>query len=322
MVTAVEFDFNTKRERTIPASDARAACETGLFCWVDVDAGQDRAGAEQVLRDLGVNDYAIKEAVGPDQDGRHDTYDDCLHTAVTAASFDRETGKFVPSHVDIVIGERFLVTLRRGPVEFVEQVRKHYRQDFLRFAKTPSFLLYEYWDHLISNYRKALQVFEDQVERLQSQIFGAVDDAIFGEVAAVTQDLLRFRKIMLAAREVLHELATRRSAFVAESSQPFLERMVGTMERLVADLATERETLAETLNLYMGITSHRTSRIVSRLTVVSMIFLPLTFLCGIYGMNFEVLPELKWPLGYAMFWAVALVTAVGLLGYMKWRKWW
>src|SRR4029450_11390586 len=103
------------------------------------------------------------------------------------------------------------------------------------------------------------------------------------------------------------------SPFIAESTQPFLDRMVGTLERLGSDLAVEREILAETLNLYMGIVSHRTNRVVNRLTVISMVFLPLTFLCGIYGMNFDVLPELHWQWGYALFWGAAIAIAVSLL---------
>src|SRR5688572_5412968 len=317
---AVAFNFTTKEERAIDASQAAATCREGLFCWVDVDAAADPAGARKVLEDLGVNRHAIDEAVGPDSDGRHDLYDDCLHVAVTAVTFPQET--LVRSHVDILIGESYMVTLRRGPVEFIESVRKHYRQDFRKFAKTGSFLIYEYWDALVDSYKKAMRAFEGHAERVQSKIFDTQDDAIFTEVSNVTRDLLSFRKTMLAAREVLNELSSRKSPFVSESTQPFLERMVGTLERLSADLSVERDILAETLNLYMGITSHRTNKVVSRLTVVSAVFLPLTFLCGVYGMNFEVLPELKWQNGYLMFWVTALIMAAGLLFFMKRKKWW
>ena len=328
--TAVEFDFENKVERPIPAADARAACEAGRFCWIDLDAEADRQSAEAILHEMGVNQHAIHEALGPDVDGRHDLYEDCLHIAVTSGTIDAATGKLRTSHVDIVIGERFLVTLRRGPVEFIEQVRRHYRQDFLKFARSPSFLLYEYWDALIEAFRKTIRAFGAQVEQFQDQVLAEseVSDAIFTDVSAVTRDLLSFRKIMLAAREVLHELASRRSPFVAESTQPFLEKMVDTLERLSSDLAVERDILSETLNLYMGVVSHRTNRVVSRLTVISMVFLPLTFLCGVYGMNFDPaagsasMPELGWRYGYLSFWAIALAIAIGLLTYMKRRRWW
>ena len=324
--SAVAFNFETKEEQSIAAADAPGKCAEGLFCWIDIDVEADRAGAEQAMRDLGVNRHAIEEALGPDSDGRHDLYDDCLHIAVTAVTFTPLDEKLVRSHVDILIGEHFMISLRRGPVEFVEMVRKRYRQDFRKFAKTGSFLIYEYWDALIDSHKKAMRAFEGHAERVQGKIFDTADDAIFNEVSDVTRDLLSFRKVMLAAREVLNELSSRRSPFISENTQPFLERMVGTLERLSGDLAVERDILSETLNLYMGITSHRTSKVVSRLTVVSMVFLPLTFLCGVYGMNFDTeagnMPELLWPKGYAAFWVTALLMTAMLLGFMKWKKWW
>jgi magnesium transporter len=319
-IVAVEFDFQAKTERAIPLERVVESCAGGRFCWIDVDALADPGGAEAVLRSLGVNEYAIAEAMGPDADGRHDLYDDCLHIAVTSAAF--RDGKFGHSHVDIVIGERFLVALRRGRVEFIDQVRRHYRKDFEKFAQTPSFLLYEYIDHLIDGYRKAIRSAGEHVQRMQSRIFGIVSDEIFNEVSDVTRDILSFRKVMLAVREVLHELATRRTAFVSASSQPFLDSMAGTLERLSSDLSVERDILSETLNLYMGIVAHRTNKVVTRLTVLSAIFLPLTFLCGVYGTNFEVLPETKWTYGYAMFWGLVIVIATSLLILTKRKHWW
>ena len=317
---AVEFDFPNKRERSIDPTQAKASCDAGLFCWIDVDAAADVELAEAILKEMGVNDHAIREAIGPDVDGRYDLYDDCLHLSVTAGSL--ENGKLRTSHVDVVIGERFMMTIHRGRVDALDQVRRHYRQDFQRYAKTPSFLIYDFWDALVESYKRTIRGLAVQVELFQDQIFGDVSDAIFDNVSAVTRDLLSFRKIMLAAREVLHELASRRSPYVSEATQPFLEKMGDTLERLGADLTVERDILSETLNLYMSITSHRTNKIVSRLTVISVVFLPLTFLCGVYGMNFEVLPELRWRYGYLVFWAVVISIAGGLLTYMKRRKWW
>jgi hypothetical protein len=102
---------------------------------------------------------------------------------------------------------------------------------------------------------------------VQLQLFGQVDDDIFRHVSLLTQDILVFRKIVLASRELMHELASRKSAFVSETTQPFLENMAGALERLGGDLTTEREVLNETLNLYMGMVSHRTNKVVNRLTV-------------------------------------------------------
>jgi magnesium transporter len=119
----------------------------------------------------------------------------------------------------------------------------------------------------------------------------------------------------------MHELSSRKSPFISETTQPFLESMAGTMERLGSDLTTEREVLNETLNLYMGMVSHRTNKVVNRLTVISAIFLPLSFLCGVYGMNLKNIPETRWEYGYALFWLVALGISATLLVVMRRRNW-
>ncbi len=127
---------------------------------------------------------------------------------------------------------------------------------------------------------------------------------------------------MVAAREVLSELATRRSPVVPASTLPSLQQLAGALDRLVSDLAVEREILAEALNLYIGLVGHRTNQVVNRLTILSFVFLPLTFLCGVYGMNFKNLPELEWDYGYYLFWVVAALIVGASLSYMRRRGWW
>ena len=317
-ITVVELDFENRCERTIRIEEAGPACARGLSCWIDLDVG-DAGTAERALRLLEVNDLAIEEAVMHARGGRYDVYDECLHAALTAPHF--TDGRLCVAHVDLIIGDRFIVTLHRGPVEFLDQVRQNYRQFLATFAESLGFLLFELWDRLIESYRKALVTLEDEVERIQSSILGDLDDTIFHRVSEVTQDLLTVRKNVLADRAVLQELALRRSRFVNPSTQPYLSNMVGTLERLGNDLSTEREILAEALNLYLSMVSHRTNRIVNRLTVLSAIFLPLTFLCGVYGMNFRILPELEWQYGYLFFWLLALVITGGLLVFIKVNRW-
>jgi magnesium transporter len=122
---------------------------------------------------------------------------------------------------------------------------------------------------------------------------------------------LHFRKVVLPARAVLTDLSTRKSLFISEATQPFLANMVGTLERVLQDLLVDRDILSNSLNLYMSMVGHRTNQVMKKLTVVSVVFLPLTFLCGVYGMNFRKLPELDWQWGYPAFWgAVAVIVSV------------
>jgi magnesium transporter len=311
----VAFDFSTKKERPLTLDEVPDALQSGSFVWLDLNVS-DKAEARQILARFAIDEQVVEPALHADPSTQHARYEDCLHLVVSGC---RERGhQFDLERVDVVIAERFLLTIHRGPVVFLDSVRRDYRSDFLHFARSPSFLLYEIWDHLLENYLAIQKRVEERVEALQNRLRGEdVTDDLFASISELGADLLHFRKILLPARAVLADLSTRRSKFISETTQGFLANMVGTVEHVLQDLLVDRDLLSESLNLYMSLVSHRTNEVMKRLTVVSVIFLPLTFLVGVYGMNFEVLPELKWHYGYLFFWLLVLGLVAGLLYLMR-----
>jgi magnesium transporter len=320
MITILGFNFSTKEDRTVLPEALPEAFARGDYCWIDIQSDDgDSAAHKPLLESLHIDPIALAEILGPDREGRHDVYDGCLHLGLSEATL--VEGRLCSVHVDVVLAERFLLTYRRHEATFPRQMRRTCREDFHKFAKSPGFLLYEVGDHLINTYRNTFRGFSAAVEAIQLRLFSDVDDSIFPEVAQLTQDILAFRKTVLDSRELMHEIASRRSPFIPETTQPFLEKMADTLERLGGDITTERDGLSESLNLYMGMVSHRTNKVVNRLTVISAIFLPMTFLCGVYGMNFEIIPELTHPNGYLFFWLGVLLISSVMLVFMKRRKW-
>ena len=315
LATVIAFDFGAKQAPAIGVHEVAAAMERGNYVWINVDLSRaDEAKA--LLAGLGLcSPEIVEDALTRDDATQLARYDDYLHLVLAGC---RLNGKaFDLERVDAIFGERYLLTLRRGQPAFMKEVRRHYRNDFVRFATTPSFLMYELWDHLIDDYLSVHKAFEDRVERVQRALVGEVDEAVFQEASELSSDLLQLRKVLLPARAVLTELSTRKSAFVSEATQPFLGNMVGTIERVLQDVLVDRDILSDSLNNYMSMVAHRTNKVMGKLTVVSVIFLPLTFLCGVYGMNFEVLPELKWEWGYYGFWTLACVIVLGLMAFMR-----
>lgn len=318
MITIVEFDFAGRKDRSIALEEADAARIAGRFCWVDASAPTDDE-IERLFRAFPVNADARAEILGPDREGRFDVYDDALHFAMTEARLiDRQLST---AHVDAVVTASFLLTFHRRETEFIPRMRRTAHEDFVAYSRSPGFLLYELGDHLIDQYRRTLHEVSDAVEGIQRQLFGRVDDGIFKDVALLASDLGGFRKVLLGARELMHELSTRRSAYVSETTQPFLGRMAGALERLDSDLTAERELLNQTLSLYLGMVGHRTNKVVNRLTLVNLVFLPLMFLCGVYGMNFAGIPELAWTHGYAYFWGLVLAIVGGVLWMIRRLRW-
>lgn len=315
MLRIVELDFDRKVETEVGTPQARAVLARGGFVWIDLDT-RDATDAKKVLDDLGIVTPELRDDVlATEPQTRFTKYDDYLQLVLTSCAC---TGGHVAlARVDVVVGRHFLLTACEGPVPFMEQVRKHYHADFVRFAASPSFLLYEIWDHLIEDYVQVQDQFEIEVEKVQSELMGKVDDSIFEHVGRLGAEILRFRNVLLRARGVLAELSTRKMVFVSEATQPYLANMVANIERVLADLVVDREILTDRLFVYTALVGHQTNRVMTRLTVVSIIFMPLTFLCGIYGMNFDILPELHWKFGYLGFWGGVVVIAGGLWAVMR-----
>ncbi len=309
-VTVVDFDFEAKTDREIGLEDVAAAMEAGRFVWIDVK-WSDPVATRSLLASLGsLDDEIIEDMLTGEAATQYARYEAYLHLILSGCrlqgrSFDLE-------RVDVVIAGTFLLTVHQGTPQFLAAVQKEYHTDFVAFARSPSFLVYELWDHLLENYVAVQNRFELRVEELQQQLIGDVDDAIFSVVSEVGADLLHFRKVLLPARTVLTDLSTRRTIFISEATQPFLANMVGTVEHVLQELLVDRDILSESVNLYMSMVGHRTNEVMKRLTVVSVVFLPLTFLVGVYGMNFEVFPELHWHYGYAYFWLIV----IGILSAM------
>ena len=311
----VELDFSTKEHREIEVSEVPASMEAGKYLWIDVQADDLPALAREVAT-LGLIEEQILEDVASGEEATQVArYHDSLHLAVCGCRFDDDD--LVLERFDAVAGHGFLLTAHVGARVVLDRIYRDYPADFVRHAATPSFLIFELWDHLADHYVEIQKVLESHVETLQRELFGEGDDDVFHHVSEIGADLLRFRSLLMPARAILSELSTRRSIFVSEATQPYLANIVGTIERVLQDVLVDRDSLTQALSLYLSMVGHRTNRAMSKLTVITVIFLPLTFLCGVYGMNFEVLPELRWEYGYFAFWFMVVAIVVTMVYIMR-----
>ena len=315
MPAAIAFDFETRVDRDIDLDDVSAALKDGDFCWVNL-TGQDVAREAEFLELFGIHD---EDADMPGI-SRFVARKDCIQFRLVDTQI--AEGRFCKSPVTIYFGQNFMLSVHEKPAAFVTDALDSCRDNFRNIALSPGFLLFELADHLTQSYTGLVQSLATKTQEIESELFNEDnDDRIFTVVAGLIRSILEFYKVIVSSREVLHDLATRLSPFIPETTQPYLEKKAALLDRLSVDVTTEREILSESLHLYMGIVTHRTNALLTRLTVVGTLFLPLTFLAGVYGMNFRVMPELDWKYGYLTFWIVASSTAVVLTAYMQRKKW-
>lgn len=311
------FDFANKTCHSFAAEDFATTNLSGLFLWIDLDY----AGRQQVDQFTSLNllkPETLQDILKGEPETRLVRHNGYLHLVLSGCQIDAEH-QFTAQRLDLVLYEGLMLTAHQGDHFVTDTIRCEYQADFERFAKTSSFLVFEFWDALIEHYAEIQRQLEIQVERMQGELVGVVDDRIFKQVSAIGANLLHFRGILMPTRTLLTEMAGRRSHLISEATQFALNNIVGTLERVLQDVLVDREILAQSLNLHLSMVSHRTNQAMSKLTIISIIFLPLTFLCGVYGMNFRVFPELEWYYGYAFFWMVCC-TIVAILLFLLHRN--
>lgn len=322
MTFAIEFDFSSKRERTVSLDDVSAGPPEKAYYWVDLE-NEPGVQSVELLERMGIDQLTLDLLMDEDGPPRFNVFQSCLQFTLNEVRIVK--GEFTAMPVQVILGPNFMLTVHQGSVEFLADMKRTYREDFHSHSQSHGFLLFELADHLTHGYRITLSLVSEMIEGIEHQLLGETEDEIFRDVYDLIRWLLEFRKIIVSARETVHELATRKSPFISQTTQPFLEKKGVLLERLSADVTTEREVLSESLNLYMGIVSYRTNQVVTRLTMVSMIFLPLSFLVGVYGMNFgsseASMPELRWRYGYGFFWCLVAFVVGSLLYWMKRNKW-
>jgi len=319
MADVVRFCFRDRRLEQVSAVPDHPESDGEWFYWVDL-GGSETVHAEEVLERFGCTDQRHHRGLDEYGASRFTDLGDCIQFPLLDVQLSAADCETVP--VTVYFGRNFLLTVHRSRSAMLDGTRETYRRSFEQVAQSPGFLLFELADHLSQSFTRTIQNLASRTERIEIELFlEETDDSIFTRVSGLMRSILVLYKVIVTARETLHDLATRRSPFIPESTQPFLDKEAALLDRLSLDVTTEREVLSEALNLYMGIVSYRTNAVVTRLTVLSTVFLPLSFLVGVYGMNFEEMPELRWKYGYAAFWTLVGAIVGSLTIYMKRRGW-
>lgn len=319
------LDFRDRSRGQLDASDIPAEIAAGRFVWADLDRAAIAPGEHGCLLPDGLlAESLVAEIMTRDRpdEGPNDHLVSSLSRTDTAIHIrlvgGRNTAAGIASEIlDIVITAGLLVTVHHGRCGVLEAVRCNYVADFEQHAATPSFLVYEFWDKQIDQFLSVQGGLDEEVEAVRLALRQSADEATLTRLAEVSSRLLALRKRVLPARRVLEELVARKTTLISEATLEFLGKMIDTLERLLADITANREILESAMNFSLTVMTHRTNLTMNRLAVVSTIFLPLTFLCGVYGMNFEVMPETSWAHGYTMFWIVSAIITVTLTIVLK-----
>jgi magnesium transporter len=250
-------------------------------------------------------------------------FPDYLYFIVHAVRTDASPERFNTIELDGFIGRNYVVTYYHDRFDSIDKVKQSVRSSPVVCQRGAPFLLHHIIDSIVDDYLPVMDDFDEQINDLEDNIFTLrrPNDEILQEILGLKRSVLRLRRISSKQLEVLYRMSHGQFQLINGAVLPFFRDIYDHLVR-VTDLAESyRDLISGSLEAYLSVVSNRLNEIMKVLTIFSAIMLPLTFIAGVYGMNFENMPELHSRYGYYAVWIIMIVVAVGMLG-LFWRRGW
>ncbi|MFZ1864768.1 MAG: magnesium/cobalt transporter CorA [Polyangiales bacterium] len=322
-VRLFDYDEQTLAEETVDeVGRVRDLTDTRRIHWINVDGLHDTEAIRQIGNAFGLHSLLLEDVLNTGQRPKLEEFEDTLFIVVKMLRYDEDSQKIIAEQLSIVVGPSFVLTFQEQPGDVFEPVRERLRNRKGRIRSSGSdYLAYALLDSVVDNYIYIIERIGEEVEELEGEVLESVDPDLIAEIGRLKREMSFLRKAVRPAREAILKLSKVDSDLIQDSTSPFLKDLLDIALQAVEAIETYREILSDELNIYNSAMSHRMNDIMKVLTIFAAIFIPLTFIAGIYGTNFEYLPELHFRYGYFVLWGVLITVAGAMLYYFKRKGW-
>ena len=230
--------------------------------------------------------------------------------------------QLVSEHVAMLLGKGYLITFQESEGgDVFDPVRRRLENPKERNLSNHNFIMVGLLDAIIDNYFMILDKMSDQIEVIEDEIINNPREDMISEIQLLKKRAIFLQKMIVPSREVVSKLEKSKHSLLLNEAKPYLRDLYDHTIQIVETLGTYRDILWGLTDTYMGAMSNKMNNIMRLLTLISTIFIPLTFIVGVYGMNFEFMPELHYKWAYPAVWAVMVLISLWMLGYFRRKKW-
>jgi magnesium transporter len=328
VISLTEYDAHSIEERRIETIDDLLPClENDKVSWINVVGLGDPEFFQRLGLHFRIHQLALEDIFNLGQRPKVDEYDGQLFIVLDMGC-ENKNEEVVFEQVSVVLGDKFVITIQEESGDAFDPLRQRLREGRgnARFMKA-DYLAYALIDAVIDQYFPIVESLGESIDDLQETLLDQPTRERVRELHELKRLISRIRRAVWPQREVIGRLLREDAGLIAERTKPFLRDCYDHTAIMLDLLDTFREATRNVMEIYLSSTSIRTNEIMRVLTVISSIFIPLTFIAGVYGMNFDPklspfnMPELEWSLGYPFAIGLMLAVAIGMIVFFKRKKW-
>jgi len=319
------MDFTeSKVEETLieSATDLQEYLNNESVTWFNVDGLHDLELIQDIGATLQLDQLLLADVLETNARPKIHEYEDWIFLSLKVVQFNEEKKHFSVENLSIIFNDNILISFQEKKRDVFEPVRDRIRNHkrTLRNSKT-DYLLFALLDTVIDHYLYVLSLFGEKIESFEDVLLDKPDKNVIEKINLFKKELNYIRKGIKPAREMILALSKIESDFIDNKNEVHFKELVSNINQATDSLDSYRELLSDQLNIYHMVISSKLNDIMKFLTIFSVIFIPLTFIAGIYGTNFEFLPELQFKYGYFMMLGIMVIIGILMLFYFKRKKW-
>jgi len=306
--------FDGRRTRALEADPDSVAVPDGGLTWVHV-VTPDRAEGAAFLQQFGFHPLAIEDALSENERPTVRRYGEATFFSAAAVIQDPDDERF--HEVGFFALPHLIVTVVKAPCSCVAHLFDRWMAEPKRLGKNPAFLVHSILDAIVDDYFPAADRLEDHIDELEERVYVGQAEAL-AEALGLKRRLLRIRRRTSAIRDVLNGMLRGDWPEISVEARPYYQDVYDHALRITENADLNRDILSTILDTHLSLISNNLNNIMKKMAAIATILMSVSFFAGVWGMNFEHMPELKWPIGY--FFALGLMVVVALAEYLGFRR--
>ncbi len=296
--------------------------DTPTVTWININGLHELGLIEEIGNNFEMHPLTLEDIVNTAQRPKYEDFDKYIFVVLKMIMFDEEKKEIISEQVSLILGSNFVISFQERTGDVFDSVRERIRSAKGRIRKLGAdYLAYSLLDAVVDNYFSVLEKLGDKIEDLEEELITNPLPKTLQAIHNLKRDTIFLRKAVWPLREVVSSLERGESKFIKKGTRIFLRDLYDHTIQTIDTIETFRDMVSGILDIYMSSVSNRMNEIMKVLTIFAAIFIPLTFMAGIYGMNFEFMPELKWKYGYFVVLGLMALVGFGMLYQFRKKKW-
>ena len=296
--------------------------ETPTVTWINVDGIHQVDLIERIGTRFGAHPLILEDIVNTSQRPKVEDFGDYFFIVLKMLYYDARSGKIKSEQISLILGPTWVISFQERQGDVFDAIRERIRSDKGRIRKMGAdYLAYSLVDAIIDNCFAILETVGERLEALEERLVRDPKPESLTAIHGLKREMILMRKALWPLREVVNGLQKGESSLIQKSTEIYLRDAYDHTIQVIDTIETFRDMISGMLDTYLSSLSNRMNEVMKVLTIIATIFIPLTFIAGIFGMNFKYMPELGWRWSYPVVWAVMLGVAGAMLYYFRKKKW-